>query len=146
MNLRDLHWTFPWLSGFLGALGGWSWKWTRRYLLPATGAAMALAYGVAWWRCALYAVASAAAFSLPYSPERMSLGQIFLVGTAYGATPWLLQFRVRRAWWPALTGLLLAGGIAAGAEANWWTHKWTEGLVFAVHGFMVSWTIDRRAA
>ena len=31
--LRDLHWTFPWLAGFLGTLGGWSMKWLRRYLL-----------------------------------------------------------------------------------------------------------------
>jgi len=143
-KLRDLHWTFPWLAGFLGTLGGWSMKWLRRYLLPLIGGLLAWAYGFRRERALRYAVATAIAFSLPYSPERNSWLVIFLVGACYGATPWLLEFRASRSWWPLLTGSTLVGLLVLSAHWPGWTHKWTEGLVFAQAGFLLSWTIDRR--
>ena len=38
-------------GGLLGALGGYRWKWMRRYLLPVVLGLVALLGGFAWWRC-----------------------------------------------------------------------------------------------
>jgi len=143
-KLRDLHWVYPAWSAFLGALGGWGAKWLRRYVLPVSGGLLALAYGIERRRCVGYAVATTMAFSLPYSPDRQSWLVVFLVGATYGATPWVLNFRKARGWWPLLTGCTLVGLLALGAAVPWWKHKWSELLVFGLHGFLVSWTIDRR--
>ena len=143
LRLRDLHWTFPPLAGFLGALGGWCCKWIRRYLLPVTGAALAVAYGIHWGRAIGYAITTAVVFSLGYSPERNPWWQIALIGASYGATPLILSFRWRRAWWPVFTALALAGLLWFSSVAAWWPHKWTETVVFTVHGFLVAWTIDK---
>ena len=145
-QLRDLHWTFPPLAAFLGALGGWSFKWLRRYALPMTGGLLAMAYGIERRRCVSYAVATTMAFSLPYSPDRQSWVVIAVVGACYGATPLLLSFRWRRLWWPVLTAVTLAGLLALSAGVDWWTHKWTETVVFGLHGFLVAFTIDRYKA
>jgi hypothetical protein len=144
MTLRDLHWVYPAWAALLGALGGWAFKWLRRYLLPISGGLLALAYGIERRRCVGYAVATTMAFSLPYSPDRHSWGLIFLVGAAYGATPLILCWRARWAWWPILTGSSLAGLMAASLHLDWFTWKWAEMLIFGLHGFLVSWTIDRR--
>lgn len=141
--LRDLHLTFPWLAGFLGAFGGWGFKWTRRYLLPFLGAVLALGYGIAWWRCLLYAAATVAAFSLGYSPERNAWAVIVLVGGGYGATPWLLGFRRGRWWWPLATGLLFAGMMETSLRVGWFSWKIVEGIIFFAHGCLVSWTIEQ---
>ncbi len=143
-QLRDLHWTFPPLAAFLGALGGWSFKWIRRYALPVTGGLLAMAYGIQRRRCVSYAVATTMVFSLPYSPDRQSWTIIAAVGACYGATPLILSFRWRRLWWPVLTAATLAGLLALSAGVDWWTHKWTETVVFGLHGFLVAYTIDRR--
>jgi len=145
-QLRDLHWTFPPLAAFLGALGGWSFKWLRRYALPVTGGLLAMAYGIERRRCVSYAAATTMAFSLPYSPDRQSWVVIAAVGACYGATPLLLSFRWRRLWWPVLTAAILAGLLTLSATVDWWTHKWTETVVFGLHGFLVAFTIDRYKA
>lgn len=142
-DLRDLHWTFPPLAAFLGALGGWSFKWTRRYLLPVLGGLLAWAYGVTWYRCVGYAAATAVAFSLGYSPERNPWWEIFLVGATYGATPLLLSWRWKRIWWPVLTGAALLCLMAVSLQFNWFTWKWVEALIFGLHGFLVAWVIDQ---
>ena len=141
--VRDLHWVFPAWAAFLGALGGWSFKWLRRYALPITGGLLAMAYGIDRRRCVGYAVASTMAFSLPYSPGRQSWAVIAVVGACYGATPLILSFRWRRLWWPVLTAATLAGLLALSATVDWWTHKWTETVVFGLHGFLVAYAIDR---
>lgn len=145
-QLRDLHWTFPPLAAFLGALGGWSFKWLRRHALPMTGGLLAMAYGIERRRCVSYAVATTMAFSLPYSPDRQSWAVIAVVGACYGATPLILSFRWRRLWWPVLTAVTLAGFLTLSATVDWWTHKWTETVVFGLHGFLVAFTIDRYKA
>jgi hypothetical protein len=143
-QLRDLHWTFPPLAAFLGALGGWSFKWLRRYALPMMGGLLAMAYGIERRRCVSYAVATTMAFSLPYSPDRQPWAVIAVVGAFYGATPLILSFRWRRLWWPVLTAAILVGLLTLSATVDWWTHKWTETVVFGLHGFLVAYTIDRR--
>jgi len=152
-KLRDLHWTFPPLAAFLGGLGGWSFKWLRRYALPITGGLLAMAYGIERRRCVGYAVASTMAFSLPYSPDRQGWIVIALVGATYGMTPWLLvrwvtiglkpRFRWHALLWPVLTAGTLTGLLWFSSVADWWTHKWTETVVFGLHGFLVAYAIDR---
>ena len=153
-TLRDLHWTFPPLAAFLGALGGWSFKWLRRYALPITGGLLALAYGIKRQRCVGYAVATTMAFSLPYSPDRQSWLVIAAVGATYGMTPWLLvrwvtiglkpRFRWQALLWPVLTATALTGLLWLSSVASWWAHKWTETVVFGLHGFLVAYAIDWR--
>ena len=144
-HLRDLHWTFPAWAAFLGALGGWCCKWLRRYLLPASGGLLALAYGVRWHRALLYALATSLAFSLPYSPERHSWLVIGLVGASYGATPLLLLPR-QGGWtwaWPGLLAGWLVALLALSAHVDWFMHKWIEMLVFGAHGWLVARAIER---
>jgi len=152
-QLRDLHWTFPPLAAFLGALGGWCCKWLRRYALPITGGLLAMAYGIKRQRCVGYAVATTMAFSLPYSPDRQSWLVIAFVGATYGMTPWLLvrwmttglkpRFRWQVLLWPILTAASLVGLLALSATVDWWAHMWTETVVFGLHGFLVAYAIDR---
>lgn len=152
-RLRDLHWTFPPLAAFLGALGGWCCKSIRRYALPITGGLLAMAYGIERRRCVGYAVATTMAFSLPYSPDRQSWLVIALVGATYGMTPWLLVrwvttgLKPRVRWyallWPVLTAAALIGLLWFSSVADWWAHKWTETVVFGLHGFLVAYAIDR---
>jgi len=156
MTLRDLHWVFPACAAFLGALGGWSFKWLRRYALPIAGGLLALAYGIERRRCVSYAVATTMAFSLPYSLERQSWLVIALVGATYGMTPWLLvrwvttglkpRFRWHALLWPALTAAALTGLLWCSSVAAWWMHKWTETAVCGLHGFLVAYAIDRHHA
>jgi len=151
-RLRDLHWVFPPWAAFLGALGGWSFKWLRRYALPITGGLLALAYGIKRQRCVGYAVATTMAFSLPYSPDRQSWLVIALVGATYGMTPWLLvrwvttglkpRFRWSALLWPVFTAAALTGLLWCSSVADWWTHKLTEMLVFGLHGLLVTLAID----
>lgn len=144
VKLRDLHWTFPWLAGFLGTLGGWHWKIIRRAGIPLFGATMALGYGIAWWRTLGYLLTTFGAFTLPYSPNRASIGIVWLVGASYGATPIILSRKWKsRLWWPLLTGTVFASLMILSLEVNWFTWKWVEGAIFWLHGFLVSWVIDK---
>lgn len=152
-QLRDLHWVFPAWAALLGALGGWCCKWLRRYILPVSGGLLALAYGIDRRRCVGYAVATTMAFSLPYSPDRQSWLVIALVGATYGMTPWLLvrwvltglkpRFHWQALLWPLLTAAALTGLLWFSSVADWWTHKWSETVIFGLHGFLVAYAIDR---
>ena len=133
-NLRDLHWVYPAWSAFLGALGGWAWKWLRRGILPVSGAVLAWAYGISVVRAVLYASSTAIIFSLPYSPDRHSYFVIFGVGALYGVTPWFLKFKKQWLWWPILTGTALVTLLLISAHVSWWTHKWSETVVFGLQG------------
>lgn len=42
--MRDLNWTLPGLTAFLYALGGWSFKWIRRFGMPAAIVLYAILY------------------------------------------------------------------------------------------------------
>ena len=143
MRLRDWHWTYLWLAGFLGTLGGWSLEWLRCYLLPISGGLLARADGVERRRCVGYAVATTMAFSLPCSPDRQSWVVIAAVGACYGTTPLIVSFRWRRLWWPLLTAAVLVGLLALSTHWTLWRHQWTEMAVFGLHGFLVAYTIDR---
>lgn len=143
MNLRDLNYIFiPW-SGFLGALGGWTTKAIRRYLLPLTGAILAYFYGIKWYRCMAYALGTAAAFSLGYSPDRHNIAQIIAVGASYGATPLLLRFKWWYLTWPLMAGLTLAGLMELSLIFNGFSWKFVEILVFSLHGWFVAYAIKQ---
>ena len=142
--LRDLHWVFPSWAALLGALGGWSWKWLRRYVLPISGGLLAWAYGITWYRCVGYTVATAAAFTLGYSPERNPWWVIALVGASYGATPLILRWRVSRVWWPVLTSVSLVTLMAVSLTFNWFTWKLVEMTIFGLHGLLVTLAIDTK--
>lgn len=143
MNLRDLNYVFiPW-SGFLGALGGWAAKGFRRFCLPITGAILAYFYGIKWWRCVGYALTTAAAFSLGYSPDRHSMAYIFAIGATYGATPLLLRFKWVWLLWIPFAGLTLSGLMELSLIFNDFTFKYVEIAVFSLHGYFVAQAIKR---
>jgi len=142
LALRDLHWTFPPLSGFLGALGGWSFTWIRRYLLPGIGGLLAWAYGLPKLRCALYTLSTAIVNSLGYSPERHAWWEILLIGAGFGATPLILA-RTRHYWWPIMTAIMFSSLMYISLTFNSFTWKWVEVIIFSTQGFLVAWAINQ---
>lgn len=143
-QLGDLFWTFPALAAFLGALGGWSMKWLRRWLLPIIGGVLAYAYGFKWYRCLGYTLATVIAFSMGYSPDRNPWWVIVLVGSTYGLTPLILKFKWKWLWFPVVSGLVLFGFMQLSLAVNSFTWKFVEMLVFGTHGFLVSYVIAHR--
>lgn len=142
-ELRDLHICFIPLSGFLFALGGWGIsKAIRRVGIPGVGGVLALAYGVAWWRCLAYGLATWGALSLGYSPDRHGLTMIAVCGALYGATPLLLGFRWSRVWWPVAGTVAFVGMTVASLE-GWIPWKSVEISCGIIHGTFVTWTIDK---
>ncbi|RLC88200.1 MAG: hypothetical protein DRJ03_03380 [Chloroflexi bacterium] len=146
-KLRDLNWVFPAYSAFLFALGGWAMKWLRRYVLPLSGGFLALLYGVRWYRCLLYVVATIGAFSLGYSPERNPMWLIAIISASYGATPLLLceGWRPTTRWWlwPLLTSITFTGLMLISLNFNWFHWKIVEAVIGYLHGSMVAIAIDR---
>jgi len=72
-------------------LGGTGFKWARRDLCPALLAVCAFLYGIAWWKCLIFAVLLDIAFRLPYG-ERTPWALKFLVGCSYPAATLITGF------------------------------------------------------
>ena len=53
-------------GSLLWMLGGYRWKWMRRFLLPAVFCGAAVLFGVPWHYALMMAVIGCISFSLPY--------------------------------------------------------------------------------
>jgi hypothetical protein len=102
-------------GGLLGSLGGYRWKWLRRFVLPTILAVLALLGGVLWWKCLILCLGLMAAFCLPYG-ERTPYWGKFLVGCAFVLPTAVMGF----SWWQVFTPIIF---IAMFFMSNW---KFTE--------------------
>ncbi len=88
-------------GGVLGVLGGFRWKWLRRFVLPLILGVVGLMAGVIWWKCLLMTIGFIGAFSLPYG-EKTPYWLKFLVGCAFIAPTLLLGYSV----WQVITPIV----------------------------------------
>lgn len=95
----------------LFALGGWKWKWMRRFLLPGILGIMAFISGFPVILCVAYAVAQAITLCLPYG-ERTPYWIKALVFTSYALPSFLFGFCV----WQIF---LVLGCFGLFALSNW---------------------------
>ncbi len=104
-------------------LGGYRWKWLRRYVWPLCAGVFVLVAGVEWWRALLVGVSFGVVNALPYGDRTpfLSYGlpvwwiEIYWWSTVvFGATLPVLMFasqkfdRVSWKLWEASAGLLQA--------------------------------------
>ena len=138
-KLRDLFWlVIPW-SAFWFGLGGWQWKWLRRWFLPISNAVLARAYGLPWWRCVAYALSTIGVFCLAYSPERATWVWIALVGAGMGATPlFLMRWHLLHLFCPVTTSVIFCGLMAVSLHDNNFAWMWCQMLMGGLHGLWVS--------
>lgn len=142
---RDAIWVLAPIGAACWMLGGtnvWPGKLWRRALWPIIAGVTVVSFGHAWWLAGLMAVGMFGAHTLPYSPERhgraFQWGVGFLCGLALA--PGLYPL-----WGPILSAALTIGfalpvGLTLGLN-NWWTHKWTEGMVGWLQGGFLAWAL-----
>ena len=88
-------------SPLLWLLGGWKWKWMRRFLLPVILGTLAALAGFEIWKCAAMASLMIGAFCLPYG-ERTPYWAKFMVGISFIAPTLFLGFSI----WQIITPII----------------------------------------
>ena len=78
-------------SGILFPIGGYRWKWLRRYLLPVILGVVALLGGAIWWRALAMTVGLGIVFSLPYG-DKTPTWLRYIVGISYVLPTFFLGF------------------------------------------------------
>lgn len=129
------------MGAFLWALGGWAWKWIRRFGWPWTVVGVALWYRIPVWRALLYGITASVVLSLGYSPERQHVWWIIFIGAAYGACSLYLSPRWANWWYPVLTGVTFAGCLMISLKWDSFTWKFVELATGAAQGFTVAHAI-----
>jgi hypothetical protein len=89
-------------SGFLFCLGGYKWKWARRYVLPLLLALGCVLSHVSWWQSSLYAILLCASLCAGYG-ERTPYWMKFLIFCAYSGVSLCIGF----SWWCTITPVML---------------------------------------
>jgi len=123
-------------GGILGALGGYRWKWLRRFVLPGILGSIALIAGNPALQCLYMTIGLIIAFCLPYG-ERTPYPVKFLVGCAFVAPTLFLGFSI----WQIITPVVF---IVLFRLSNWkpfanivfW--KAWEFIVFSMVGITVA--------
>lgn len=124
MNKEILIIGVPAVSWVLFALGGYKWKWIRRFLLPCFLGGIALLMGILWWKVILFTFLLSAVLCLPYGENTPILGRGVVI-LCYG-----LAFLALK-----LTPIALIPPVTFGVfywlslKYNWFGWKYTEGLV-----------------
>ena len=88
-------------GGLLFSLGGYKWKWARRFVLPVALALCAFFGGNDWWRCLGMMLGMIAAFHLGYGEGKGWLWRAF-VGVCFVAPTLFLGFT----FWQIITPVL----------------------------------------
>ena len=101
----------PVVSSLLFMLGGYRWKWMRRFLMPSLLGVACLINGVIWWRAAILVATLMVGTSLPYGDSLQRL-------LKWDPLIWLARFLVLstytvgctvlgHSWWTILTPILM---------------------------------------
>ena len=80
-------------GGLLFALGGWKWKWIRRYLLPVVLGVLCLLAGKEPWRCGVLWIGLTGAFHLGYGHDKPYLMKL-LVGISFALPTLVMGFTI----------------------------------------------------
>jgi hypothetical protein len=123
-------------GGILGALGGYKWKWLRRFILPFILGVLALFGGVLWWKCLILWLGFTIAFCLPYG-QKTPYWLKFLTGCAFVAPTAILGF----SWWQVITPAVFIGMFRLSNTkwaGNTFVWKIVEFITFALVGVTVA--------
>jgi len=122
-------------GGLLFALGGYRWKWMRRFVLPVVLGGCALLAGIEWWRCLVMASLMIGALCLPYG-ERTPYWAKFLVGISFISPTFLLGFNV----WQIITPICFIGMFVL-SNTKWWSGQFQWKLVEFITGGLIGVTV-----
>lgn len=124
------------LSPLLYMLGGYHWKWMRRFLLPAVLGAILLLTGAIWWEVLIFAIAQAITFTLPYG-ERTPYWLKALVGCSFALPSLILGLTIWQAAIPIIfiTTFILSNYKKTAKEFPW---KICEGITGFLIGIIVA--------
>lgn len=125
------------VSPLLWMLGGWRWKWMRRFLLPVILGGLSLLAGAELWRCALMASLMIGAFCLPYG-ERTPYWAKCLVGISYIAPTFLLGFNI----WQIITPIAFIIMFRL-SNIPWWSNQFVWKIVEGSIGFLIGITVSQ---
>ena len=123
-------------GGILGALGGYRWKWLRRFVLPGILGSIALIAGNPALQCLYMTIGLIIAFCLPYG-ERTPYPVKFLVGCAFVAPTLFLGFSI----WQIITPVAFIVMFKLSNMTKWagsFSWKIVEFITFALVGITVA--------
>ena len=125
------------ISPLLYMLGGWKWKWLRRFVLPIVLGTILLISGKIWWKVLLFTIGQAIVFTLPYG-ERTSRWVKALVGCSYSIPSLIFGITIWQVILPVvfITMFILSNTKKLAHEFYW---KACEGTV----GFLIGIIIGR---
>jgi len=92
------------ISSLLGMLGGYRWKWMRRYILPIIFGIICFIYGISLFNSFLVFLIGGISFSLPYGENSSWIIRI-LTAISFG----LISVPIGLTWWqiiPPITFLI----------------------------------------
>lgn len=128
-------------GGILGCLGGFRWKWMRRFLLPVIFALIAIIGGFEIGKASLMALGLIVAYSLPYgekTPYILKVGIAIchiLPFLAIGFSLWMIAYPI------VFMGLFYSSNKLPFKEFSW---KIIEFLLFGIQGVILASLIAGR--
>lgn len=121
------------IAGPLGMLGGYRWKWARRYVLPGLLGIIAALAGFILWQWLVLSLGLAAAFCLPYGERTPYWGKC-LVAVAYV----LPTLALGLTWWQAVLPPVFVLLFWLSNKTRWVPWKVWEFIVFSGVGVIVA--------
>ena len=127
-------------GGVLGALGGYRWKWLRRFVLPTILGLIAILGGCNALMSLYMTIGLIIAFCLPYG-EKTPYWLKFLVGCAFVAPTLFLGFTI----WQVITPIAFIVMFKLSNMAKWasqFAWKIVEFITFSLVGVTVAQLIQ----
>lgn len=125
------------VSPLLFMLGGWKWKWMRRFLLPVVLGGLVVLSGAEWWRCAAMASLMIGVFCLPYG-ERTPYWGKFLVGCLFVAPTLFIGFNI----WQIITPIIFIAMFWL-SNSSFWGRMFPWKIVEGTTGFLIGVTVSQ---
>ena len=133
----------PIVCSLLFMLGGWRWKWLRRFVMPIFIGLACLYNGVIWWRAAILMATLMVGTSLPYGDSLKKL-------LKWAPLIWLARFLVLStytvgctvlgiSWWITFTPLI--GTLLFYISTKQWGEKLVPWKLWeGVMGYLIGFT------
>lgn len=125
-------------GGLFGSLGGYKWKWMRRYLLPVIFGSVIWISGFEFYKALIITILFMIGFSLPYG-EKTSYPIKFLVAGSWSLITLLLGFTIWQLIAPIVFIILF---ILSNSKFKWLAEEFSwkicEFIAFSNVGIIIS--------
>jgi hypothetical protein len=123
-------------GGLLGSLGGYKWKWLRRFVLPFILGIISIFAGFIWWKCLILIIGLMVSFCLPYG-SKTPLWLKCIVACTFTLPTLILGYSI----WQIITPIVFIGMFLLSNwkfSANEFVWKIVEFITFALVGVTVA--------